>query len=368
MPTPQEFNAAGLYDPVDHEHETMGRLELLNWLSEQGFTIDEMVVGLESDGLQSMTSDRKLLSGERLSRDEAVRTSGLDADQFDSIAIAFGFVAVDPTEPSDFSRSEVEAITTFGLLSTMFSRAEALSFFRVLGSSMGRIAEAGVSLFLADVEAQHLNSGGSELEHARKIDDATGLVDEMARGFGPILQRQVFQAIHRFRRSMLPGLDRHQFRYAVGFIDLVGFTEIAGRLHARDLAVFIRDFEGRAHDVVTGFGARVVKLIGDEVMFVSTDPAAACRAGHALMEGFGHEDERVLPRGGLALGDVLVRGGDYYGSVVNLASRLVDEAVPQELLVTEEVAGAADGCVFEPAGRRMVKGFDHPIAVRTFVS
>ena len=53
------------------------------------------------------------------------------------------------------------------------------------------------------------------------------------------------------------------------------------------------DFEGRAHDVVTGFGARVVKLIGDEVMFVSTDPAAACRAGHALMEGFGHEDERV---------------------------------------------------------------------------
>lgn len=132
--------------------------------------------------------------------------------------------------------------------------------------------------------------------------------------------------------------------------------------------MFIRDFEGRAHDVVTGFGARVVKLIGDEVMFVSTDPAAACRAGHALMEGFGHEDERVLPRGGLAFGDVLVRSGDYYGSVVNLASRLVDEAVPQEMLVTEELAEAAAGCEFEPAGRRMVKGFDAPVSVRSFVS
>jgi adenylate cyclase len=365
MPTPQEYIAAGLYDPGEVE---TGRLELLNWLSQKGFSIDDMVEALEYGGLQSMSSDRQLRAGERLTRDEGVGISGLDPDQFDAIATAFGFIAVDPNAPSDFARSEVDVITTFGALSAMFSRAEVLSFFRVLGSSMGRIAEAGVSLFLADVEAQHLDSGGSELEHAQKIDEATGLVDEMARGFGPILQRQVFQAVHRSRESMLPGTQRHQFRYAVGFIDLVGFTEIAARLHARDLAVFIRDFEGRAHEVVTGFGARVVKLIGDEVMFVSTDPAAACRAGHALMEGFGHEDERVLPRGGLAYGDVLVRSGDYYGSVVNLASRLVDEAVPQELLVTEELAKAAEGCVFEPAGRRMVKGFDHPIAVRTFVS
>lgn len=358
---------AGLYDPAVDEHT--GRLELLNLLDERGFTIDEMVKGHAVDsGLPSMTSDRHLLGGDRVARAEAVAASGLEPEEFDAIATAFGFVAVDPGTPSDFARSEVETITMFGALSSMFSEAELVSFFRVIGSAMGRVAEAGVTLFLADVEAHHLNAGGSELEHALKIDEAVGLVDEMALGLGPILRRQVFQAVHRTRKSMLPGNDRYQFQYAVGFVDLVGFTEISGRLHASDLAVFIREFEGRAHDVVTEFGARVVKLIGDEVMFVATDPAAACRAAHALMEGFGHDDGHVLPRGGLAYGEVLARSGDYYGSVVNLASRLTDEAVPQELLVTESLAEAADGCVFEPAGRRMVKGFDQPITVRSFVS
>jgi adenylate cyclase len=61
----------------------------------------------------------------------------------------------------------------------------------------------------------------------------------------------------------------------------------------------------------------------------------------------------------------VLRGGDYYGAIVNLASRLVDEAVPLELLVTEELAQAATACQFEPAGRRMVKGFDEPVTVRS---
>ena len=106
-----------------------------------------------------------------------------------------------------------------------------------------------------------------------------------------------------------------------------------------------------------------MKLIGDEVMFVATDADAACRAAAALTEAFDDDGSQVLPRGGLAFGDVLTRGGDYYGSVVNLASRLVDEAVPQEVLVTAEVIAVATGCTFQPAGRRMVKGFHDPVAV-----
>jgi adenylate cyclase len=115
-------------------------------------------------------------------------------------------------------------------------------------------------------------------------------------------------------------------------------------------------------------GARVVKTVGDEVMFVADDASAACRAGTALMKGFASPGGTVLPRGGLAYGNVLPRGGDYYGVVVNLAARLVDEAVPQELLVTEDLADAAEGCEFEPAGRRMVKGFAEPVTVRSLVA
>jgi class 3 adenylate cyclase len=101
---------------------------------------------------------------------------------------------------------------------------------------------------------------------------------------------------------------------------------------------------------------------------VADDAAAACRAGKALMDGFASTSGTVLPRGGLAYGKVLPRGGDYYGTVVNLAARLVDEAVPQELLATEALADAAVGCEFEPAGRRMVKGFAEPVTVRSLVS
>ena len=155
---------------------------------------------------------------------------------------------------------------------------------------------------------------------------------------------------------------------AVLFTDLVGFTELSSTMGTSELTDFIRDFEARTYDIVLRAGARVVKLIGDEVMFVTVDVDAACRAASALMEGFAVVDERVVPRGGVAFGDVLVRGGDYYGPVVNLASRLVDEAVPEEVLVTAEVQRTASDTAFDEGGRRMVKGFPTPVRVYSLAS
>ena len=66
-------------------------------------------------------------------------------------------------------------------------------------------------------------------------------------------------------------MERLHYRYAVGFIDLVGFTPISQTMSGQQLRLFMRDFEGRAHDSVTAAGARLVKLIGDEVMFVAPD-------------------------------------------------------------------------------------------------
>jgi adenylate cyclase len=131
-----------------------------------------------------------------------------------------------------------------------------------------------------------------------------------------------------------------------------------------ELGVTIERFEETAHDVVTARGGRVVKLIGDEVMFVGLDAAAACDAALALLEHF-EGDPSVTPRGALATGEPVIRGGDYYGPVVNLASRVAQLAVPKELLVTAEVAAASHGATlrFEPAGKRMLKGFDEPIVL-----
>ena len=126
----------------------------------------------------------------------------------------------------------------------------------------------------------------------------------------------------------------------------------------QELAAFVGEFEAQAHDVATAEGARVVKLIGDEVMFVAVEPQAACEIAIDLIAQF--RGEHVTPRGGLAYGSLLTRGGDYYGPIVNLASRIGDLAVPCELLATPDVA-ARCAFDFEPAGRRLLKGFDEPV-------
>ncbi len=365
MPTAEEYRAVGLYDPDDPFQAT--RVELLDWLIDQGFSIEALVRADAADSLVAIAGDRDLVRGPRLTRREAIDGSGLDPDLFDAVSTAFGFLPIEGAPPGEvgYVEAEIAALGLLGALSSMFTRDEALALIRVIGSSLGRIAEASVSLFLADVESPHLESGQTELGLAHKVKDAIGLLDGLTEHFDPILRRHVFQATERTRRTVVSPEERLQHRYAVGFLDLVGFTAISADMAPQELGAFARRFEGQAHDIANGAGARVVKLIGDEVMFVATDPGAACRAGLALMDALAGDDDRVVPRGGLAYGNVVLRGGDYFGSVVNLASRLVDQAVPLELLVSEELAVATPDCEFDPAGRRMVKGFSDPVTVRS---
>jgi adenylate cyclase len=107
-------------------------------------------------------------------------------------------------------------------------------------------------------------------------------------------------------------------------------------------------------------------LIGDEVMFSATDANVLCDIAAALCAEF-VGDPALTPRGGLAFGDVLPRGNDFYGPIVNLASRVGDEAVPGEVLVTPEVAELATRHIFEPAGRRELKGFGEPVRVSSLL-
>ncbi len=365
--TIDQFVAAGLYDP--HTPQAPVRLELLRWLEAKGFSLEQMADALGADALGSMAGDRRLVPGRRMTLVEAAGEVGVSPDELEHSATAFGFVPItgSPDGEVGVTQAEAETIARLDGLGEMFTRAEAVSFLRVVGASLSRMADAAVSLFLSDVEAQSIAAGESERELAEKVEAAVASLDGFGASLDPVFRRHVLQAIERTRRTTISETDRFQYRYAVGFVDLVGFTAISAEMQPRELAAFLRDFEGRSYDVVTSAGARVVKLIGDEVMFVAGDAADACHAASELMSGFGTEHELVLPRGGLAYGDVLVRGGDFYGPVVNLASRLVDEAVPQELLVTEEVALAAPACTFELAGRRKVKGFAEPVAVRSFV-
>ncbi len=127
---------------------------------------------------------------------------------------------------------------------------------------------------------------------------------------------------------------------AVGFADMVGFTVLSQHLGDAELAAIVARFEELAHDTVVALGGRVVKMIGDEVMFVVESPVNAARIGLSLAEAYAGDELLSDVRVALAVGPTLVQEGDLYGPVVNLASRLVAVAHPGTVLVSDELRTA----------------------------
>ncbi len=124
---------------------------------------------------------------------------------------------------------------------------------------------------------------------------------------------------------------------AVGFADLVGFTEFSRELDEVELAALVEGFEATAADIVTDLGARVVKTLGDEVLYTAQSVEAAADIALRLGRTFAGEDGPRV-RIGVSFGPVLPLLGDYFGTTVNLASRLTSVARPGTVLVDEEVA------------------------------
>lgn len=128
----------------------------------------------------------------------------------------------------------------------------------------------------------------------------------------------------------------------VGFADIVGYTRTSRSLSRRELTRFVDYFEGRALEIATSHGGRIIKTIGDEVLFVADTPVELARIGLALVEERQQEgpDGEEFPelRVGLAWGETVARLGDVLGPVVNIASRLTSTARAGSVLVDRALA------------------------------
>jgi adenylate cyclase len=129
---------------------------------------------------------------------------------------------------------------------------------------------------------------------------------------------------------------------AVGFVDIVDFTASTRRWDTATLERLLERFERETSLRVTAFGGRVVKTLGDEVMYATDDPLAAVEVALDTVASHAADDELPDVRAGVAFGPVLERLGDVFGEPVNLASRLVDEARPRTVLVDGEVVEELD--------------------------
>jgi class 3 adenylate cyclase len=121
---------------------------------------------------------------------------------------------------------------------------------------------------------------------------------------------------------------------------MVGFTALSSQLNAMALARVVDRFEELAHSIVVEGGGRAVKMIGDEVMFVTADPFAAVGIALNLVDAYADDDLLSDVRVGIATGPVLMREGDFFGVVVNRASRIVNIADAGTVLVSEEARDA----------------------------
>ncbi|MDR1295336.1 MAG: adenylate/guanylate cyclase domain-containing protein, partial [Bifidobacteriaceae bacterium] len=130
---------------------------------------------------------------------------------------------------------------------------------------------------------------------------------------------------------------------AVGFADLVGYTGVSKSLDAQGLADLIQSFEATAADIVTWHGGRVVKAIGDAVMFTTGDAASGAALALDLAESIGRDSATPPVRVAMAWGGVLERFGDVFGPTVNLAARLAEVAHSREVVIDEGTAAALGG-------------------------
>jgi adenylate cyclase len=149
-------------------------------------------------------------------------------------------------------------------------------------------------------------------------------------------------------------------RLAVGFADLVGFTRLSRRMEEEALGRLVETFESGSADLVTALGGRVVKMLGDEVMFAAGTPEVAAEIGLQLVETMAADESIPELRVGIAIGTVVTRMGDVYGTTVNMASRLTSLAPRNSVVVDSEMAHALAGNPKYQVGtmwRRPVRGF-----------
>ncbi len=352
-PGPAELEAAGLYDPNAADAEQ--HLALLEYLIDAGVTVDEMLVEPTNE-LPALALGAGLwATRERLTLAESAERTGLDPELLRRAWRAAGFVNP-PDDARVVTTEDVEMYETLRLAIEFIGEDAAVQFMRVLGAAVERVADAATSMFVVNVGPARLQADPSGLELARANATSLAMLPGLVQGFNVLLRHRLEAARRPIGADVASGVEVQ--RRSVGFADLVGSTALTQQLGMQELGAVLSEFEGTTAEIITSCGGRLVKLIGDEVMFTAPDATSATEIALRVIDAFATHD--VLPpvRVGVATGDVVTRDGDHAGAVVNLAARAVKIAEPSSLLVDVATRdGLADGFRCEEAGVFSLKGF-----------
>lgn len=348
------------------------------------------------DGVRAAALDAALLGGPRtLSLRDIAERSGMDLELVRLYWRTLGLPHPDADDVA-FTGRDAEAVErAAGLLrDDHLGSRTMISLTRALGHTSDRLALWQVEALVEDMATRH----GLDDPAARRA-----VLEELPH-LAPVLEDQL---VHSYRRHLASIAARYAVEFAadgeadggagadpaalplaraVGFADMVSFTRRTAGLGSTDLSDFVQRFETAARDVVTQCGGRVVKTIGDAVLFVADDVRTGARVALELARVLGGDldVERERGAGGLAegargvtpvrvgvvWGRVLSRFGDVFGPSVNVAARLTDIADPSTVLTDPQTARLlldAPGLLLEPLPERELEGIGAlaPVRIRT---
>jgi adenylate cyclase len=242
-----------------------------------------------------------------------------------------------------------------GANNSLLGEEATLQLARVTGSTMARLAETLVGIFRLQVELPRRDAGMPYVDVVKEYADLTRtLLPEFVSTLDAVLRRQIVAVAERMwstdeERSIV------MLQRTVGFVDLVGYTSATASWTLRELTDVLIEFDTRTSEVVVRGNGQIVKMIGDEAMFVTEKADDACRIALDLVDATGGKLPPV--RVGLATGEMVSVFGDLYGPDVNLAARLVEAADPSTAIVSEQVRSAATGFRFDVLPPLTLKGF-----------
>jgi adenylate cyclase len=205
---------------------------------------------------------------------------------------------------------------------------------RAMGRTLSRLAEWQVSVLTSALSEMETLDAEATTEAARE------LVPVLEGLIGYVWRRHLAAAATRALNNPDEVVARTM---VVGFADLVGYTSLTRHVDEEELARVVGGFESVASDVVAEQGGRVVKTVGDEVMFSADSAAVGAEIVLRILEAVEANPDLPGLRVGVAYGTVLARLGDLYGEPVNIAARLTSIAVPGSVLVDRDMAAALEG-------------------------
>ncbi|MEP6814490.1 MAG: adenylate/guanylate cyclase domain-containing protein [Marmoricola sp.] len=304
----------------------------------------------------------------QLTSDDVARASGFTADDTRRFWRALGFA--DAGTQAAFTAADVKALSVIGAIveEGAIDEEMVLRMTRAVGHTVARLADWEVATLVSRVD--QLESGDQAT--GSRIGSALRLIEEIGPSFEELLiyswRRHLAAAV---ARAEALGANDDALRTAevtVGFADLVGFSAYSNEHTQGEIGETVEVFETRCSDAVAHRRGRVIKTLGDSVLFVCEEPAQAYDVSADIVRQIGGDDALPDVRVGLATGPVVLRLGDVFGPAVNLAARMTAVARRNRVVVDKRTAELLPGEEFltRVLPARPVRGFGdvEPVAVR----